>query len=119
MESLELEIGLADSHLESYWRTNGDLVVVVRAWNEKQVRLVFRDVIFVRDRCAAEFADLVTGVEREDEALEAGLACAFEKPPAVHSYAAYAFKNADDVKTLEIVASGHSISYQEGSAKGP
>jgi hypothetical protein len=112
MEPVELEVGLADSHLASYERTATGLAVVVRAWNERTVKLLFHGIIFVRDRCAGEFAELYRGADPDDEALQMALAVAFDKPAAVHPYVIYAFTNPDDIRSLEVVATGHSVIYE-------
>jgi hypothetical protein len=104
MESMTLDVGLADSKLATYTKLGSGLTVVVKAWNEREIKFAFQDVILVRDRCASEFADIKKGATPGDEALSMAIAIAYESAPSNHPYSVYAFLNADDVRTLEIVA---------------
>lgn len=102
---LHLPVGLADSELESYQRAGADLVVEIRAWNEKHVRVSFHDVITLRDSIAGSFSDLVQDHPASRGTLKEALSRSFKSEPPSHPYRVYSFLNLDGDPSLEIVAS--------------
>jgi len=112
--SLESAVGFSDSELLSYSRSGTALVVRIRAWNERCVRLEFADVLAMRDLGAGGFSD----VRREDDVrssfLSDVLRANFVAVPPEHPYASYLFVNNDGDTALEVIAARCEVVVEPG-----
>ena len=112
--TVESDIGFADGELVSYSRTSdGEAVVSIRAWNEREIQLSFDGVIAVVDHDVGEIADVVCDHPRAEEVLYAAIGRLYEKRPNHHPYRSYSFFNSDEEAVLVIVAERHEISYPQ------
>jgi predicted GNAT superfamily acetyltransferase len=105
MKSIEVqsEIGFADGEILGCERIGSALIVRVRAWNSKNLRVEFRNVQLVLDLMPGD----ISGFYRYDEDTELickALGYAYDEPPKQHPYKHFAFMNTVDEPCLEIVA---------------
>lgn len=108
-QQIYLPVGLADAELEGYRRIGAELVVEIRAWNEKHVKVLFHDVIALRDSLAGSFSDLVQEFPASEDTLKEALARNFESVPVSHPYRVYSFLNLEGDPSLEVVATSCEI----------
>ena len=109
---VESEIGFADSEVEKYSRTSGGQIVVsVRAWNQRQIEVTFEGVIAVADHDVGEISALVCDDLRSEDVLQIAIGRLYESPPRQHPYRAYSFLDHDDGLSLVIVAEAHHLRY--------
>jgi hypothetical protein len=105
MKSIEVqsEIGFADGEILGYERIGSALVVRVRAWNSKNLRVEFRDVQLMLDLMPGDISGFYR-YDEETELLRKALDYAYDEPPEQHPYKHFAFMNTDGEPCLEIVA---------------
>jgi uncharacterized protein with LGFP repeats len=109
VHELETPIGFADSEFEGYTRSGANVVVEVRAWNERIVIVSFRDVLVLRDCLAGSFSRAVRDFPGSTNTLNEALARNFDSVPSSHPYRVYSFLDLDGDPSLEIVAASCEI----------
>ena len=103
-------IGFADGEIESYSRLSMALTVLVKAWNESYMHVLFRDVIQVRDCGLGELPDFCVETV-ETDFLKSALRANYKVIPSSHPYKEFLFLSVDDEPRLQIVASSFEIFY--------
>lgn len=100
---IQSQIGFTDGEILGCERIGSALVVRVRAWNSKDLRVEFRGVQLVLDLISGD----ISGFYRYDEETELmckALNYVYDEPPTQHPYKHFAFMNNDGEPCLEIVA---------------
>lgn len=103
LKPLPCDVGFADAELDHYLKTHSQLKVIVRAWNQKKIELVFQDVIQLLDQGIGEIAN-VCRETRQTDFLISALETTYESIPATHPYQEYVFLDHNDSKVLTVVA---------------
>ena len=109
----ETPVGLEDSKLLSYRREGDLLTVVLLAWNETRLHLVFKDVILFLDR---NYGDTSALRELHDgsELLGQALSDSYDgMVPSGHPYKHYQLLNLDDLPALEVISGALEISHSK------
>ena len=109
---IDYEIGFADSEILSYSHQNNNLVIYLKAWNEKILKFEFFDYLLflilnswnISDICELDNSPLI----------ERALRIEYDTIPQDHPYKLYQFINDDDEPTVEIVSKKLSISREIG-----
>lgn len=107
-ESINFEIGFSDGEVISYSKEEDSLIISVRAWNDKIIKIVCRDVISFFDKGTwdiSDFREVISDTDTLREALERQ----FENIPEDHGYKAFQFIDNDDQAVMEIVCSEISV----------
>lgn len=108
LQDVQTEIGFADGEIIQLERIGNAVVVFVKAWNEKEVRVEFDEVYAVRDFAAGDLSGLFVH-DGETEFVKQALAYGYEKPPTTHELKHFVFKNPNDEACLEIIATAVRI----------
>jgi hypothetical protein len=106
--SVETEVGFSDGEVVGYERTDNRLQVRVRAWNDKNLLLVFTGVIGVADRNIGALSDVTVSGEKTEFVAEC-LRLYYEEVPSDHKFKLFAFIDQDEDPTLEVVAEALEI----------
>lgn len=106
VEEISVGIGLDDSELLYYqYDSNEDVLkVVIRAWNDDKVELIFNERLYLTDRACFELKKICRILE-ETPLLKEVLKFNYdnEEVPSDHPYKHYQFYNIDDEPVFEII----------------
>lgn len=108
-QEINFDIGFSDGEILSYCREPEQLIVVVKMWNDKKIKIVFRGIVGCSDYGIGDISALVEE-DRTTEFFKKILSEVYEKLPSQHPYHLYQFLNLDDSPCLEIVAETIEIS---------
>ncbi|WP_417380013.1 hypothetical protein [Gimesia sp.] len=103
LKPLPCDVGFADAELDHYLKEQSQLKVIIRAWNQKKIELVFQDVIQLLDQGIGDIANVCRETNQTDFLISA-LETTYESIPATHPYQEYAFLDHNDSKVLTVVA---------------
>jgi len=106
--SLPSEIGFSDGEVVSYRREGDELAVVVKAWNERKIALIFKSVASFSDYGAGDISDVVE-VDGSSSYMDQALKRIYEAPPANHEYHHYQFLDVSGAPVIEIVATSAKL----------
>jgi len=95
----------------SYNREDEKLSITVKAWNEKNILIVCKDLIGFFDKGGWDISDFCE-VKSETNLLEEALDRQFERIPKNHGYKVFQFLDNDDQVVIEIVCSEVTMSFQ-------
>ncbi len=110
-DSVNFEIGFADGEVISYNRKNDNLIISVKAWNEKTILVLCKDLIGFFDKGAWDISDFCE-VKSETNLLREVLNRQFEKPPKDHGYKVFQFLDIDDQVVIEVICSEIEINME-------
>lgn len=105
MDSIQVEskIGFEDGEIQSFSKDeNGTLNVIFKAWNEKHLKISFKDTIRFLDNNMYDISDLVR-IESSQFLIDA-INMMYTTTPEVIPYKHYQFLNIDGEPSVEIVA---------------
>jgi hypothetical protein len=108
LREIQTDIGLADGCVEGCERTDTNLAVLLKAWNEQMLRVVFHEVLLVRDFVPGDVSGLYE-YDGNTELLGTALSYTYDKLPDSHPYRHYVFLNNDGQPCLDIVAAGMKV----------
>ncbi len=102
-ESIDSEIGFSDGEVTSYSKKEDDsLIITVKSWNDKVIKIVCKDVIGFLDRGTWDISDFHE-IRSETVLFREVLERQFENIPEDHGYKIFHFVNNDDQAVMEIV----------------
>ncbi len=110
-DSINFEIGFSDGEVVSYNRKDDNLEISVKAWNEKTILIICKDLIGFFDKGAWDISDFCE-VKSETNLLRDTLARQFEKIPEDHGYKVFQFLDTNDQAVMEIVCSEIEINVE-------
>jgi hypothetical protein len=96
-------VGFADSELSSYSREGDRLTVILQAWNEQPIGLVFDEVLAILDLAAWQIDDLRESDGRGSPLFEQALQRHFEQIPDQHAFRLFEFVDPSDTVVLAVV----------------
>jgi hypothetical protein len=101
-ESIDSEIGFSDGEVTSYSKADDNLLISVKAWNDKFIKIVCKDVIGFLDKGTWDISDF-REIKSETVLLREVLERQFENIPEDHGYKAFHFVDNDNQAVMEIV----------------
>lgn len=108
-KKINYKIGFADGEIIEYLRSNNQIVVKMKTWNDVKLTIIFQGAIGMVDYGAFNISNFV-----EEDSLttfmEKVLLEFYDSLTSKHPYKLYQFLNLDDNPSLEIVAESLSIS---------
>ena len=108
-QAIASEIGFADSEIESYRKDSDVLEVIVKAWNEKRLRIRFGAVVRMLDNDAGYIEELCEICE-ETDFFRAAIQHVYEDVPSEIPYRHFQFVSVEGVGALDVVAETVSVS---------
>jgi hypothetical protein len=102
-QRIQSQIGFSDAEFRSYAKDNDNFTVVVEAWNQAHLKVIFFGVIGIIDRNIGSISDLVMDTDESEFVMES-IALMYDRPPTIRSYNLYQFLDLDDRPVLEVVA---------------
>lgn len=101
---IDSDHGFADSEFVSYQRKHAEFTVIIAAWNNKLIEIVFSDVEGILDYGLGDISDFVEETEK-DAFFEKILSLVYVSVPDDSPYRLYKFLDLDGQTALEVVAS--------------
>ncbi|WP_417390623.1 hypothetical protein [Gimesia sp.] len=108
LKSLSCDVDFADAEFDHYIKEHSQLKVIITAWNQKKIELVFQDVIQLLDQGIGDIADVCVETS-QTEFLIAALKNMYEDLPESHPYQEYVFLNNADSCSLSVIAASVSV----------
>lgn len=108
LQPLPFNVGFADAEFDHYIKELSQLKVIITAWNQKKIELVFQDVIQLLDQGIGDIADVCVETS-QTEFLIAALKNMYEDLPESHPYQEYVFLNNADSCSLSVIAASVSV----------
>ena len=105
LREVHSDVGFADGEILRVERSASSAAVIVKAWNERELRVEFDGVHATRDFVAGDIAGLFVH-DAETGFLKDALAFAYSTKPTTHSLKHFVFVTAEDYPCLEVVAEG-------------
>lgn len=102
-KSITAAIGFSDGEIDSYHKRGDVVEVLVKAWNERRIRVTFRSVICLLDCASGDIADLCEVTEQTDF-LKAAVARVYEAMPSQHPYRHFQFIGIEGSGVLDVAA---------------
>ena len=109
MSEVQTSIGFADGEILGCERMGSTVVVQVKAWNAKLLRVSFKDVQALLDLIPSDISGFYC-YDEETELMCKALSYAYDEPPMQHPYKHFVFMNNDDQPCFDIVAAEMEIS---------
>lgn len=109
MSKIQTIVGFADGEILGCERTGSTVVVQVKTWNAKFLRVSFKDVQVSVDFMAGDISGFYCYNE-ESELMRKALNYAYEKFPIQHAYKHFVFLNNDAQPCFDIVAAEMEVS---------
>lgn len=103
LKPLPCDVGFADAELDHYLKEQSQLKVIIRAWNQKKIELIFQDMIQLLDQGIGDIADVCMETTQTDF-LASAINTMYECVPTTHPYQEYVFINNEDSCSLSIIA---------------
>jgi len=100
---VQTSVSFADGKVLACERTGSTVLVHVKTWNEKLLRVHFNDAQALFDLMPGEISGLYYH-ESETELMRRALKYTHEEFPIQHAYKHFVFTNNDDEPCLEVVA---------------
>ncbi len=107
-QSIQYQIGFADSEILSYHSSNDNLILRLKCWNEKIIEFEFVDCILFLILNNWKISDVC---ELNDSFLmERALKKVYETIPEQHPYKVFQFLDNDDDPAVEVACTNMIIS---------
>ena len=101
-KSIDYKIGFSDSALVSYSKNDKSLLIIVKAWNEKTIKINFNETIGFLDQGAWEFSDFCE-ISFETDLLNKALKRQYDVIPENHGYKSFQFLDNNQETVIEII----------------
>lgn len=109
ISEVQTSIGFADGEILGYERMNSAVVVHVKAWNAKLLRVFFTDVQALLDLMPGDISGFCR-YDEETELMRKALSNAYDEVPTQHPYKHFVFMSNDGQPCFDIVAAEMEVS---------
>ena len=102
------EIDFADAEFKSCELCNEYLLVIITAWDEREVQLKFKDAIQFSYKLGGSISSIIECIT-PTSFLQESLNLVYDKSPLNHSYVEFQILDTDDFPFIQVVAESLEI----------